>query len=152
MDWRRDAISLVFDVRTCFLRILQVMYVMQVRVIMVVMQDAFQIGAVQHCHGVRPRSRSMHTFTKLFHWHQHVSLSHHFISGDSTALAHTGTSRERRRSVCDWRRQRFTASQMLWRRHIHFRIPPRSIRRSIGSAVNVCGRAAHAAHDCKLSA
>lgn len=81
---------------------------MQVRIVMVVMQDAFQIGAVQHCHGVRPRSRSVHTFTKLFHWHQHVSLSHHVIS-DTTALAHMG--RERRRSVCEQRPPVITTSR-----------------------------------------
>lgn len=31
----------------------------------------------------------------------------------STALAHMGAPRERRRSVCDWRRQRFTASRVF---------------------------------------
>lgn len=123
---------------TCILRILQVVYVMQVRIIVMVMQDAFQISAVQHCHGVRPRSRSMHTFTKLFHWHWHVSLSHHVISGTAQHL-HTsarlgnGAGRSVTGGASGSRHHASSIQQilMLWQRHIHFGILPRSIRRSI---------------------
>lgn len=42
----------VNDIRlTWVLSILQVVYMVQVRVVVVVVQDAFQIGAIQHCHG-----------------------------------------------------------------------------------------------------
>ncbi|KPJ06031.1 hypothetical protein RR48_14473 [Papilio machaon] len=43
------------------------MYVMQVSVVVVMVQDALQVGAVQHVDGAGWPARPLHTFTKLFH-------------------------------------------------------------------------------------
>lgn len=90
--------------RTWVLCILQVVDMMQMRVVMMVMEDAFQIGTIQHCHGApaapaadsSEHSRSLHTFTKLFHWHQTriVVTSRYLLGhGKSAVGTHGGGSR-----------------------------------------------------------
>lgn len=96
--------------RTWVLRILQVVDMMQMRVVMMVMEDAFQIGAIQHCHGAPAapaadsieHSRLLHTFTKLFHWHQTriVVTSRYLLGhGERADGTHEGCGRCRRHSV-----------------------------------------------------
>lgn len=84
-------------------------YVMQVRIIMMVMQDAFQIGAIQHCHREAAAPAAVCSLTLCAHFHktiplapQHVSLSHHIISLNSNkGPALMGrVHQEQRHSVC----------------------------------------------------
>lgn len=95
------------------------MYVVQMRIIMVVVEDAFQIGAIQHCHGARAAPAAVCSLTLGAHFHKtipqalrHVSLSHHVIFWHSgTGLTHMGLFHlERRRFVCLRRRPPTTAA------------------------------------------
>lgn len=103
---------MIAELRTWVLRILQVVDVMQMRVVMMVMENAFQISAIQHCHGApaapaadsSEHSRLLHTFTKLFHWHQtRIVVTSRYLLGHGKRAdgTHEGGGRCRRRSVCD---------------------------------------------------
>lgn len=74
------------------------MYVVEVRIVVVVMQDAFQICAVQHCDGAPAAPAAVYSLTLAAHFHKtiplalrYVSLSHHVISLNTTGLSRIGS-------------------------------------------------------------